>query len=585
MIVCNRVSGARVRLEVAPGQSLALGRSLEQLKPLLDVRVSRTVAVVTREGAGLKLDVKSSNPLSLHVGDEQPRQLKAGDCVVLGASGWRLVLSNDAYCCPEEPAASPATLASLAASEEGLMTQTPVQPSASDSEVAAFLEAAGLGQFKARFREESITDLDDVKLLTESDLKALGIDKIGLVKKFQRAVTGLTGVAVAVAPAAMSPAAMAEIPVAAAPVSGPAPAAEDQQPVKDPLPPKEKQEEDGDVVMVDAPAAAADDLDVVIVEAGPPPPPPKCQICNDKLASLACALCADKPVAEPGVIDLTGDCDSGAPKLFCYKCFQDKHPPSDRHAPQVLKQETFAEQQREAENANFNAQNFIKQGIAGAITAIRTRILSNNFVGPARMQSLQQEVQHIADSLETPPLIVLVLGDTGAGKSSMLNALIGERSVLPTNGMRACTASLVEMAYNYEPGAPYRAVVELLTPQEWQEELETLLHDITLRSDPEACLPRSPDADSPAGIAMAKVRLVYGVQSIATVGDFHDVVRRGSMVTRALGKVIEFEGHSAVSFRKQLEQYADSSDQSYDVSFWPVVKRIKIFGRWPVLKS
>ncbi len=40
------------------------------------------------------------------------------------------------------------------------------------------------------------------------------------------------------------------------------------------------------------------------------------------------------------------------------------------------------------------------------------------------------------------------MGDTGAGKSSMLNALLGEQAILPTSGMRACTASIIEMRYS-----------------------------------------------------------------------------------------------------------------------------------------
>jgi hypothetical protein len=82
--------------------------------------------------------------------------------------------------------------------------------------------------------------------------------------------------------------------------------------------------------------------------------------------------------------------------------------------------------------------------------------------------------------------------------------------------------------------------------------VETLLHDMTLRSDPEANLPRAfcescclnclqivdskyffclTDADSPAGIALAKIRLVYGVNAIQSVGEFKDIVARGSRVS------------------------------------------------------
>ncbi|KAJ1493571.1 hypothetical protein T484DRAFT_1768352 [Baffinella frigidus] len=38
----------------------------------------------------------------------------------------------------------------------------------------------------------------------------------------------------------------------------------------------------------------------------------------------------------------------------------------------------------------------------------------------------------------------VTVGDTGVGKSTLLNAILGEASVLPTNGMRACTACIIE---------------------------------------------------------------------------------------------------------------------------------------------
>ena len=46
-------------------------------------------------------------------------------------------------------------------------------------------------------------------------------------------------------------------------------------------------------------------------------------------------------------------------------------------------------------------------------------------------------------------------GDTGSGKSSTLNALLGEVCILPTNGMRACTAAIIElMAHDAQPLPP-----------------------------------------------------------------------------------------------------------------------------------
>ena len=48
----------------------------------------------------------------------------------------------------------------------------------------------------------------------------------------------------------------------------------------------------------------------------------------------------------------------------------------------------------------------------------------------------------------SPQTVFGVLGNTGVGKSSLLNALLDEASVLPTSGSRGCTAAVIELAFN-----------------------------------------------------------------------------------------------------------------------------------------
>ena len=102
----------------------------------------------------------------------------------------------------------------------------------------------------------------------------------------------------------------------------------------------------------------------------------------------------------------------------------------------------------------------------------------------ARLQELSGLREHSDD---LPGVSVVVVGNTGAGKSTLLNGLLGEASILPTNGMRACTACLIEMRHEESDPARsplYRAEVEFMTQAEWDKELADLLDDLTPNDGP-----------------------------------------------------------------------------------------------------
>lgn len=77
--------------------------------------------------------------------------------------------------------------------------------------------------------------------------------------------------------------------------------------------------------------------------------------------------------------------------------------------------------------------------------------------------------------------VVGVVGNTGAGKSSVINALLDEERLVPTNCMRACTAVVTELSYNHSSNeaAKYRAEIEFIKPEEWRKELNVLFKGIS----------------------------------------------------------------------------------------------------------
>lgn len=204
-----------------------------------------------------------------------------------------------------------------------------------------------------------------------------------------------------------------------------------------------------------------------------------------------------------------------------------------------------------------------------------------------------QKIADLKEKSRYKRTVVGVVGVTGAGKSSVLNALLGEEIVVPTNGMRACTAVPTELSWNKfeEPTKKYRAVIEFVNENDWRRELEILLDEIA--EDPKSV---TANDDSEAGVALAKVKAVYpaitkdDLAKVFSVDDLLDV----PWVRHHLGGVRRIKGASAEEFYEALQRYIDTSaDESETTArrgpkqpeLWPLVKCVKIYLRAEALST
>jgi len=176
-----------------------------------------------------------------------------------------------------------------------------------------------------------------------------------------------------------------------------------------------------------------------------------------------------------------------------------------------------------------------------------------------------------------------VVGNTGAGKSSVINAMLDEERLVPTNCMRACTAVVTEISYNHGD-IPYQAQVEFITPADWEKELKTLFEDL-LDGDGKVSRDCS-NQDTDAGIAYAKIKAVYPKKTKEDIAN-SSVQKMLQDVSHVLGKSKGIEETDSLRFYKRLQHYVDSKEKSTgdkdkdkkkeprEMEFWPLIRVVK----------
>ena len=173
-----------------------------------------------------------------------------------------------------------------------------------------------------------------------------------------------------------------------------------------------------------------------------------------------------------------------------------------------------------------------------------------------------QQIELVRQEATGARTVVGVVGNTGAGKSSVINAILDEERLVPTNCMRACTAVVTEMSWNpsEDESSKYRAEIEFIKPAEWERELKVLFEEII---DGSGGISREvSNPDSQAGIAYAKIRAVYWrLTRDDLVQSSIERLMADHSVQGLLGTTKYVKDRNCNTFYKTLQHYVDSKEK------------------------
>lgn len=187
------------------------------------------------------------------------------------------------------------------------------------------------------------------------------------------------------------------------------------------------------------------------------------------------------------------------------------------------------------------------------------------------------------------------LGGSGTGKSSVINALLGEEDLLPVSDEVASTAVIVEISYNNseDPERMYSATIEGVSKSEIQQELKELYEDMAAwnlgveeeeEEEPDTeIMQRMQDTVSKYKCVFAELKTLddwakTSVDKLLATNDAQLLMDKKRTITK----------DNLKEFAASIKPFIDTSkkkDGGVSNSLWPLVKVVKLFIKAPILKA
>lgn len=182
---------------------------------------------------------------------------------------------------------------------------------------------------------------------------------------------------------------------------------------------------------------------------------------------------------------------------------------------------------------------------------------------------------------------IAVMGEMGVGKSTLINAILGDQRLAPTSGSEACTSVATEFLYNTDQRSLCRAEIQFKCREEIKEWIETLLSDITSVKDIPVVERTQEDRKTAkeAQDLLATVCPVGEIKQIVAsltdedISEAVEALMEGSKF-QYLDKTGIVSAADYASFSRQIQRFMNQAG-----GYWPLIKVVRIYTRSPALAT
>lgn len=189
----------------------------------------------------------------------------------------------------------------------------------------------------------------------------------------------------------------------------------------------------------------------------------------------------------------------------------------------------------------------------------------------------ERDIDALLQHFHQPSTTIAVVGATGSGKSSLINAILDVPDLIPTGCTSACTSVATEIAYNWKDSL-YRAEIRFMMKSAWKEMLMRLFHDI---QHEDGNISRSVrEEGSESAIALSQLVTVYPELDVEHLERVSLDSLMNSDRLKNLGTFIPLEHADPCSFSEELRQYLSSES-----GLWPLIASVKVFVHAPALAT